>query len=49
LVLYLFALAFVVVSFYFYSRYVRLQRQITDLIRYTAIQNARREPADEQP
>jgi hypothetical protein len=42
LVLYLGVLAFVAVSFYFYSRYVRLQRQLTDIVRHLAIQNARR-------
>jgi hypothetical protein len=42
LVLYLGVLAFLGVSFYFYSRYVRLQRQLTDIVRHLAIQNARR-------
>jgi hypothetical protein len=46
LVLYLFVLAFLGVSFYFYSRYVRLQRQLTDVVRYLAIQNARRSEID---
>jgi len=41
LVLYLFVLAFLGVSFYFYSRYLRLQGQLTDVVRYLAIQNAR--------
>jgi hypothetical protein len=42
LVLYLFALAFLGVSFYFYSRMVRLQRQLTDMVRHVALQEARR-------
>jgi hypothetical protein len=42
LVLYLFALAFLGAAFYFYSRLVRVQRQITQLVRHTAIQEARR-------
>jgi hypothetical protein len=41
LVLYLFVLAFLGVTFYFYSRQVRLQRQITQLVRHLAIQEAR--------
>ena len=41
-VLYLFALAFVATSFYFYSRQVRLQRQITALASHLAIADARR-------
>jgi hypothetical protein len=42
LVLYLGVLAFLGASFYFYSRYVRLQRQVTDIMRHLAIQNAQR-------
>jgi hypothetical protein len=41
LVIYLFVLAFLGVSFYFYSRLVRMQRQITQMVRHTAIQEAR--------
>ncbi len=41
-VLYLFALAFVATSFYFYSRQVKLQRQITALASHLAIADARR-------
>jgi hypothetical protein len=44
-VLYLFALAFVATSFYFYSRQVKLQRQITALASHLAIADARRGPA----
>lgn len=40
LVLYLFALAFIASTFYFYSRYQRLQRQITELVRQQAIRDA---------
>ena len=42
LVFYFFCLTFLAVSFYFYSRYVRLQRQITEVVRHLAIQGARR-------
>jgi hypothetical protein len=42
LVLYLFVLAFLATSFIFYSRYIRLQRQLTEVVRHLAIQNARR-------
>jgi hypothetical protein len=42
LVLYLCVLAFLGASLYFYSRYVRLQRQVTDIMRHLAIQSARR-------
>jgi hypothetical protein len=41
-VLYLFVLAFLATSFYFYARSVRVQRQITQLVRHLAIQEARR-------
>ncbi|HEV3259634.1 MAG TPA: DUF2304 domain-containing protein [Gemmataceae bacterium] len=41
-VFYLVTLAFLLVSFYFYSRYVRLQRQMTQVVRHLAIQEARR-------
>jgi hypothetical protein len=47
LVLYLFVLAFLGVSFYFYSRYLRLQGQLTDVVRHLAIQNARHGRADD--
>ena len=42
LVMYLLCLSFLVLSFYFYARYVRLQRQVTEVIRHLAIQEARR-------
>lgn len=42
LVLYLFALAFLGTSFYFYSRNVRLERQLTDIVRHVAISEARK-------
>ncbi|MHC2066298.1 DUF2304 family protein [Bremerella sp. T1] len=41
-ILYLVTLVFIATTFYFYSRYLRLQRQITDLTRYLAIHEARR-------
>ena len=42
LVFYLAVLAFLGVSFYFYSRYVRLQTQMTELVRHIAVSEARR-------
>lgn len=42
LVLYIFALAFIAASFYFYSRNVRLQRQVTLLVRHLTIRDAQR-------
>ncbi len=44
LLTYLLALAFLITSFYFYSRYVRLQRQVTALVRHLAILEATRGP-----
>ncbi|MFI4876373.1 MAG: DUF2304 domain-containing protein [Blastopirellula sp. JB062] len=41
-ILYSFVLVFMATTFYFYSRYLRLQRQITDVVRYLAIQEASR-------
>jgi hypothetical protein len=52
LVLYLSVVAFLGVSFYFYSRYFRLQGQLAEVVRHLAIQNARRgglEGSDESP
>jgi hypothetical protein len=50
LVLYLFVLAFLGTAFYFYSQNVRLQRQLTDVVRHIAIQEARKEaPAAPRP
>lgn len=46
LAFYLFALAFLMVSFYFYTRYQRLQRQLTDLVRTIALEQAHKPPAD---
>jgi hypothetical protein len=39
--LYLFVLAFLVTSFAFYANQVRLQRQLTEVVRFLAIQQAR--------
>ena len=39
-VFYLFVLAFLGVTFYFYSRFVRMQRHMTQLVRHIAIQEA---------
>lgn len=41
-ILYSFVLVFLAITFYFYSRYLRLQRQITDIVRYLAILEATR-------
>ena len=41
-VLYLFVLAFLWVSFFFYSRCLRLEREITELTRHIAIRDATR-------
>ncbi len=43
LVLYVFVLAFLGSAFYFYSQNVRLHRQLTDVVRHIAIQEARKE------
>jgi hypothetical protein len=42
LVLYLSVLSFLGVSFFFYSWYVRLQRQLTEVVRQMALRDARR-------
>jgi small membrane protein len=47
LVMYVGLLAFLATFFYFYSRCIRLQRQITDVVRHLAIQNARQGQRDE--
>ncbi|PQO25729.1 hypothetical protein C5Y96_23240 [Blastopirellula marina] len=47
--IYVVTLIFIATTFYFYSRYTRLQRQITDLTRYLAIHEAKHpetSPAD---
>jgi small membrane protein len=44
LVVYTFALAFLGTSFFFYSRLVRMQRQITELVRHIAIREAEHRP-----
>ena len=49
LVSYCFILAFLVVSFFFYSRYVRLQRQLTEVVRHLAIRESRRGEPDSSP
>ncbi len=41
-VLYFFVFVVLGSSFYFYSRYVRLQRQLTQVVRHVAIREARR-------
>jgi len=41
-IIYLFALAFLAVSFYFYARCVRLQRQISALVRHIALSEVSR-------
>lgn len=48
-VLYLFVLAFLWVSFFLYSRQLRLQRQITQLTRHLAIRDAQHGNAINSP
>jgi hypothetical protein len=48
-VLYLFVLAFLWVSFFLYARCLRLEREITALTRHMAIRDAVREPASGEP
>lgn len=43
LVLYLLVLAFLGTAFYFYSENVRLHRQLTDVVRHIAINEARKD------
>jgi hypothetical protein len=45
-VLYFFVLAAPATAFYFYSRTVRLQRQLTQVVRHIALQEARRGEAE---
>jgi hypothetical protein len=45
LVSYAFILTFIVVSFAFYARYVRLQRQLTEVVRHIAIAEAKKADA----
>ncbi len=47
LVLYLVVLAFLRMSFYFYSCNTQLQRQLTIVVRHLAIQSAHRGPLEE--
>jgi hypothetical protein len=49
LVLYLFVLAFLGTSFYFYAQNTRLNRQLTDVVRHIAIQEAKREETPPTP
>jgi hypothetical protein len=42
LVLYLFVFALLGLAFYFYSRYVKLQRELTEVVRHVAVREARR-------
>jgi hypothetical protein len=49
LVLYAFVLAFLVVSFQFYSRSVRFERQLTDVVRHIAVREAERAAATDPP
>ncbi|MEZ6143252.1 MAG: DUF2304 domain-containing protein [Zavarzinella sp.] len=49
LVLYLFVFASIGTAFHFYGRIVKLERQITDLIRHIAINNAENQPTDHLP
>lgn len=47
LVLYTFVLAFLGVTFHFYTQHTRLHRQLTEVVRHVAIQEARKEAASE--
>lgn len=47
LVFYIFTLGFLCTSFYFYSRQVRLQRQLTEVVRHVAVAGAQQ--GSEQP
>jgi hypothetical protein len=49
LVLYGFVLAFLVVSFVFYSRSVRVERQLTDVVRHIALSEAKHGPSEPTP
>ena len=49
LVLYLFVLAFLGTAFYFYSQNVRLHRQLTDIVRHIAINEARKDAPPATP
>jgi len=49
LVLYVFVLAFLGVTFHLYARSVRLERQVTELARHIAILEVRRPPAPAEP
>src|SRR5689334_12330087 len=42
LLLYVFVLAFLALAFYVYSRYVKLQRELTEVVRHVAVREARR-------
>lgn len=42
LLLYVFVLAFLLAAFYFYSRYVAVQRQLTQIVRHLALREAER-------
>ena len=43
LVLYVLVLTFIATAFFFYSRQIQLERRITRIVRYIAIQEAKRE------
>jgi hypothetical protein len=42
LLLYVFVLGFLALAFYVYSRYVKLQRELTEVVRHVAVREARR-------
>ena len=48
-VLYLFVLAFLAASFLFYSRYLRLERELTAVVSHLALREARRGGEPEAP
>jgi hypothetical protein len=49
LVSYCFVLAFLSASFYFYARCVRLQRQLTEIVRHLAIREGQQGEPDARP
>ncbi len=49
LVLYVFVLAFLGTAFYFYAQSTRLHRQLTDVVRHIAIQEAQKQNDPQNP
>jgi len=49
LLLYVFVLGFLALTFYVYSRYVKLQRELTEVVRHVAVREARRGGPGDSP